>query len=411
MWLTWRVLADDGRWPMPHLAELRNVYWDQNSIRLVNGQPMQSDTEDWLPSSVLMNTPVAPAIHRIDFPSGDTVIARPATANDRPAPEANLRLAVILDRSRSMAKRADEVRAELARLRELADAGADIDIYLTASAIRGEPPSVADLTTLDPATILYYGGRHAAELLAQFNALDKNQEYDAVLTLTDNSGYELGKAEVEITVPDAPVWMVHLGDALPLGYDDDTLAAIQASGGGGAGDIDEALARLALSRRVTQRNTQATSDVIDGYVWQTFPKDAVDASPGTDVITHKPSDGFAAFAARRLILSAMQRERAQLAQLDTLDQLHTLAIEHSIVTPYSSMIVLINDAQRARLEQLQQQDDRFEREFEAVGETQAENPVVTGVPEPEEWLLIGMALAFALWFGYTSRARKLRTES
>jgi len=84
-----------------------------------------------------------------------------------------------------------------------------------------------------------------------------------------------------------------------------------------------------------------------------------------------------------------------------LDQLHQIATEQAIVTPYSSMIVLVNARQEQRLDELSKGADRFRREQENIGET---TPVVTGVPEPHEWLLIG--LAALMLAGYALRRRR-----
>jgi hypothetical protein len=100
---------------------------------------------------------------------------------------------------------------------------------------------------------------------------------------------------------------------------------------------------------------------------------------------HTADSPFAPLAARRLILAEMAAQRGQITELATLDALHELALAYDIVTPYSSMIVLVNAEQRRMLEQLSAQDDRFERAFEELGNT-TPPPVVTGVPEPEEWL-------------------------
>ena len=61
------------------------------------------------------------------------------------------------------------------------------------------------------------------------------------------------------------------------------------------------------------------------------------------------------------------------------------------------MLVLVNPRQEQRLEDLENQEDRFAREGEAVGETLSPFQV-TGVPEPHEWLLIGLAVAMLLWY-------------
>jgi putative PEP-CTERM system integral membrane protein len=376
---------------MPSLAELRNVYWDRKSVRLVNGAEMELSADDWLPAAIPAASPTAARAMRVDFPSGETMRIRPASANDYPALPRELRLAVVLDRSRSMAAYAEEVEQTFAHLVNITP---DIDVYLTASPLRGEPASRVRLQELDTSNIVYYGGQNAAELFAQFNELHTQQAYSAILILTDGTGYKLDGDEIAVSIPDAPVWMVHLGGDLPLGYDDATLQAIQASGGGVSGGIAQALERLAVAL-----NSDAKSDVLDGYVWEQIDSDVPavenEASLNSD-------DPFVAFAARRLILAEMYRQRDALDKLENLDHLHALAKAHSIVTPYSSMIVLVNTQQERLLDELEQDADRFLREHEDVGDTAA-NLDVTGVPEPEEWLLMALAAGLLAW--YTLRKR------
>jgi len=240
LWLTWRVIAccEDDAWTLPRLAERRNVYWDDASVRLMNGEPMAADEETWLPAAVRATAPVEPAAHRVDFPGGQSVVARPVGSEELPEAPGDLRLAVVLDRSHSLADRAAEVEAALGRLAEAADGDAAVDVYLTVSQYRGEGPSRVGLDDLAVDEIVYFGGQNAAELLAQFDALQEGEDYDVIFVLTDGSGYELGAGDVEVPIPDAPVWMVHLGGDFPLGYDDATLEAIQASGGGVAGGVE-----------------------------------------------------------------------------------------------------------------------------------------------------------------------------
>jgi putative PEP-CTERM system integral membrane protein len=413
MWLTWRVLAQEQAWPLPRLAEHRNVYWDTDSVRWVKGEPLEADSESWLPATVPATSPVKPAAHRVDFSNGETVLIQPAAAGELPQLSRELHLAVVLDRSRTMAAQAAAVEAALARLGEVTGQGGSLELYLTASAYRGEAPTRTAGTEFDPANILYYGGQNAAELLVQFDQLHEDEPYDAIIVLTDGTGYELGEGELQVPTPAAPVWMVHLDGQFPLGYDDATLEAIQASGGGVVGSIEEALTRLAASLSA-QQMPSTTLDIADGYTWLTMPTADVEANFGDSFKPEPLDSGFTALAARRLILAEMERQRAGLSQaatpivgstpLATLDQLHAIAIEHSLVSPYSSMIVLVNEAQERRLDQLEAQADRFEREVEAVGET---TPNVTGVPEPEEWLLLALAAGMLAWYGYGRLRPKL----
>lgn len=382
LWLTWRVLAANNAWPMPNLAEKFNVYWDAGTTRLFNGQPLNLPEEVWLPAHLAASGNTAPQTHRVDFSSGQSVVARPLQLGDVPQPPANLRLAVVLDRSRSMQARAAEVEQALNQLRTY---NLQPEMYLTASEFRGETYSRAPLARLQPADLFYFGGQNPAQLLQQFELMRGEAAYDAVLVLTDDSGYELGPSTAPVPVINAPVWMVHLGGEYPLGYDDATLEAIQASGGGVASSVDEALARLMVAQNGVQG---ARADVVDGYVWQTLPTGSAAASS---------DEAFAPLAARQLILATLPNPHAVADRLEVLDGLHKIAVQNSIVTPYSSMIVLVTTEQQRLLDDLENDADRFDREFEEVGETQPLN--VTGVPEPEEWLLMGLAVGLlALWY-------------
>jgi putative PEP-CTERM system integral membrane protein len=317
----------------------------------------------------------------------------------------NLHLAVILDRSRSMQDLSSEAAQALGTLR--ASAAADIDVYLTASAFRGEAPQKVTIKDLDPQHVDYLGGQNPAQLLAQFDALRGEQAYDAAIVLTDSSGYELGESSAQVRVPDFPVWLVHLGNQIPIGYDDKTLAALQGSQGGVAGSLDEAMQRIAVSmtNAPSASGPLQTQDLVDGYVWQTMPTEANTPESEEDA-------GFAPLAARRVILAEMQRQHGKLSDPATLDQLHALAQAQSIVTPYSSMIVLVTQQQGDLLEHLSELDDRYQREVEAVGETQASTQLpLSGVPEPEEWLLIGLALALAGYVWITRSPLRLRPRS
>jgi putative PEP-CTERM system integral membrane protein len=382
LWLTWQVLAANNAWPLPNLAEKFNVYWDAGTVRLFNGQTLNLPAEAWLPANLAASGNTTAQTHRVDFPNGQSVVARPLLPGEVPQPPADLRLAVVLDRSRSMQTRAAEVDQALATLRTF---NLQPEMYLTASEFRGEAPSRAPLARLQAPDLFYFGGQNPAQLLQQFEQMRGEAAYDAVLVLTDDSGYELGPSTAPVPVINAPVWMVHLGGEYPLGYDDATLEAIQASGGGVAGSVEEALTRLLMA----QSGVQGTrADVVHGYVWQTLP---------TSLAAPTPDETFAPLAARQLILATLPNPHAVADRLEVLDGLHKIAVQNSIVTPYSSMIVLVTPQQHRLLDDLENDADRFEREFEEVGETEPLN--VTGVPEPEEWLLMGLAaVLLAAWY-------------
>jgi putative PEP-CTERM system integral membrane protein len=403
MWMTYRVLAAGDAFPLPGLAFKRNVYWDQDTIRLLNGAPMAVEAEDWLPAAVEAASPVTPQAHLFEFSSGQQVVAVPVSQVDLPLLPTDLQLAVVLDRSRSMQDQADRVVSAIEQLKQTVGAGANVDVYLTASPYRGSAPTEVSLAEFRPEDVVYFGGQNAAELLAQYDAIRVGKDYDAILVMTDSSGYELGAVEIDVPIPSAQVWMVHLGGNIPLGYDDQTLEAIQASGGGVTGDLDEALGRMAAAL-VQDRNQAAAGEsrtLLDGYLWQVLPEGSGDT---LNVINLVEDTGFSALAARRLILAEIAWQRENLEALSTLDELHALAIANSIVTPYSSMIVLVEADQQEILDHLTQEGDRFEREFEDLADTTPATPLpLAGVPEPHEWLLLGLGVLLLIW--YTTRQR------
>jgi putative PEP-CTERM system integral membrane protein len=410
LWLTYHTLSEDGSWPTPRLAERRNIYWDTDTVRLVNGEAIKMDNDSWLPEMIPASQPLLKKAHRVDFPDGSSIIAQPFSQAQVPKLPDSVRLGVVLDRSYSMAEYLDEITHTFTRLEELAASGALIDVFMTASVFRGVPPSKVMLGDVDPGEIVFFGGQNAADLLIQYEELRRGESYDAVLVLTDGSGYELGDSEDEVPIPESALWIVHLDSDIPLGYDDQTLEAIQASGGGVVGDIDQALTRLALSMSGvpdTSINGLKVHDVLDGYLWTMLPTDQADQM-FPEVIIHTSQDGFSALAARQLILADMQEKRDSLDQLTTLDRLHELAEYYGIVTPYSSMIVLVNERQQQILDHLEQGADRYEREYEEIKDTvPATQSPLTGVPEPEEWLLIGLAIAILLW--YANRQRLIQS--
>ena len=67
------------------------------------------------------------------------------------------------------------------------------------------------------------------------------------------------------------------------------------------------------------------------------------------------------------------------------------------------MIVLVTARQQERLDKLEAQDNRFEREAEEMGETTPSPMEETGVPEPHEWLLIILGAAILGWYSWKKR--------
>ncbi len=393
MWLTWQVLEQNGQIPLPSLSVLRNVYWNEDSVRSYPDQ-LTANPDLWLPTSLPAAAPQM-VDHAVSFPNGQIVTAQSSNAFAPLLPD-GLNLAVVLDRSFSMGENSAAVTEALV---ELAERSPQADLFLTSSDFRGEEPYKKKLSQLSDNDLVYFGGQNSAEIMQQFNRLADSTQYDAIIVLSDDGTFSTTANEVEtVAVPDAPVWMVHLGGVLPNGYDDNTLEIVQASGGGAAGSLDEALSRLAVFLEADG------TDIVDGYRWEIIPSRGQLVLPDS-YVTHSTADPFAKIAARQLILAEMRANSGSITDVDLLDQLHDIAVEQEIITPFSSMIVLVNEAQQNRLDELSDQDDRFDREVEEVGET-APGPTVTGVPEPEEWLLMILAVGMLLWAFWKKRSNR-----
>jgi len=391
LWLTYKVMRQPQGWAMPVLAEKRNIFWNQNTRRTIAGKEVKYSgkeaRETWLPRFLPAVAQQPLTAQQAVLPGGNIISAKPLADASYSLPQGK-KLAVILDTSRSMAAESKEVKETFEWLKANAAGKNAVDLYVASAA--GMPPKfVEDVRNFDAAKVTFYGTVQLKDMLQQFAQLRGDKIYDTVFLVSDRHSYELSddrKPKVSIS---APLWTVHLG-GLPPGYDDATLKAIQDSGGGVATDMKEAMQRVAT----TAASGQSTVSVVDGYVWsyaQTPQSKKTAKSAAVAELKDTGNEGFKPIAARQLITALSKLKSSN--QLTQLDAMHAVAKNFKVVTPYSSMIVLVNDAQREQLKQAEAKSDRFDREVESGKEelTKPNNPLnVSGVPEPEEWLLLGV---------------------
>ncbi len=378
LWMTFQVLPDDAAWPLPRASERRNVYADGDTERRLNGGPMPLDDDrEWLPRQVPALGAVARADATLTLTATAGVRVQPIPAQ-RPALAPGQRFAVVLDRSYSMGRHVDALASAFEWMSsEIAPQHA-VDLYFTSGKGRGEAAVRIDQPRgFDPRDVVYFGGQDPTGMIADFGALRGDTRYDAIVVLTDEGSYALAKDTPGPSDLGAPVWFVHLGVGLPVGYDDASLELIQASGGGVTTQLPRVFQHLAYAAR-----SPDFIAVDDSYLWTRAPA-GVDA-PG--------AEGLAALAARQHLVAATRARRP--LDLPTLDALHAIARRFSIVTPYSSMLVLVNDEQRMALAAAEAKDDRFDREVEGGTEQLSAPhggfPTITATPEPEEWALIAI---------------------
>ena len=403
LWLTYSVLKQDDQWMMPVLNERRNVFWNGQTVRTLNGErstfrsasrPFQNGfplkkkaeikNEEWLPTTVPTNAisspePVDGSLPQVAV-SGGYIVAKPVAKGEYGQPE-HQHLAVIVDGSYSMTNHRDELVESWQWMQENVLDRNQVDVYLT-HINQDQAEKTTQAVPFDPKETLFYGSIPTRQMLEQFAATPDSQTtaYDGIILLTDAGSYELSEDGEPLNLS-APLWMVHLG-GMPGAYDDATLETIQRTGG----NVDTQLA-MVMTRMATQPSLGANTsllNVADGYGWF-LRQDRESDMPTVTLADHK---SIAPMAARQWV--AQVSEAVKPDDLSQLDAIHQVAEEASIVTPYSSMIVLVNDAQRQQLKDAEAREDRFDREIEdqELPAPQKALSPVSAVPEPSEWVLV-----------------------
>ena len=384
LWMTYQVSQQEGAWPLPQLTEKRNLYWTPKTERRRLGHSFTDAEDVWYETAIPANSVAQPHVHTATLSEGYTVTATPMADT---AELNNQRLAVLIDTSRSMGDRVDDLSQAL---KEISAIAPDNRVEWFITSVEGMPaqkftntPHLQDLA--------FYGNLTLTEQLQQLADLRQGAKYDAILVLTDAGNYEL--EDDQAVIPDVPgtLWLVHLGGDIPVAYADSLQQHLTDSKGGVTNTVVDAIARFAV-----EQHTDDT--VMDGYRWT--------IAPSTQSATRETDSGFRPLAARQAIRwLSRNRDMTQVAELDGL---HAIAKRAEIVTPYSSMLVLVNDRQREALKAAENHSDRFDREVEHGEDTLTNpgDPLNASVPEhgtPLAILLVGL---FLLGMGFHSRRQQ-----
>ncbi|NJN21694.1 MAG: TIGR02921 family PEP-CTERM protein [Leptolyngbya sp. RL_3_1] len=374
LWLSYQVMREENGWPLPQLREKRNIYWTGKTERRRQGEAFKT-REDWYEGWLPAQGNQAAQTHRVVLPQGYAVTAQPRT--DAGATVTGQRLAVVLDTSRSMGDRSDPLSADLKYGLTLA-ANNTLDWYLT-SAAGMAPQRLAAGENPDLENIDFYGNIPLVTQLEQFQSLRQGQTYDAIVVLTDAGNYEMEPDAPSLAAIDSPLYLVHLGGELPPAYEDTLLQTLYKTKGGVATSLSEVVNRYGTEQALDET-------VMDGYRWKVAAA-AADARSGSANNADTGENAFTPIAARQAI-RWLSRSR-DLTQVAELDQLHAIAKQAEVVTPYSSMLVLVNDRQREALAAAENAADRFSREVETGQDelTDPGNPLnVQVVPEANDFL-------------------------
>lgn len=220
--------------------------------------------------------------------------------------------------------------------------------------------------------------------------------YDAIFMVTDSNAVDAPSEKKSIATT-APIYIIQPENHIPI-YNDALTTAILQSGGKVVATGFEAIQNFELQKMQTP-NTILDINDYGTWIWQ--PKRTI--TP-----TNNTPDPFHQLAQKKRILSLIRKNRY--ATSEDLDRLNSLSQTAFIVTPYSSMIVLVTNEQKAQLSAALKENNRYQVAFD-IGEEQLANPSgrgileVSAVPEPHEWLLI---IVGSLLLCYLYR-RKLQT--
>jgi len=356
---------------LPTLLEKRNIDWSKKTTRRLNGTRLKK-INGWMPQIDEKETTVS-NVKAFDTQMGDRMISLKQVPE---LPNKFLgKLAIIVDTSYSLKNKEDRLQETITRLNTLkADSLIDFDVYMGGV----EDGSMQQKPSLNFEDIKPFGSLTYRHLIKQFLNISHPEDYTAVILLTDQGLYGTD-GNFDTARLKTPLHFLHI-DKAAAAYDDDILDHIYRSGGGVSTSVDGLIYQLAFN--------QANTRVIGDRLW-TLHRDTAD-------IEFSANSDLKALAARQRIL---MESFGQPPKTKTLDRLHKLATTHEVVTPYSSMIVLVNDRQKEALKRESESEDRFEREGRDGEEALSSpaNPLVSGVPEPHEWLLIILSLIMLFW--------------
>lgn len=361
VWWEYQVVGRKELTPFPQLLEKRNIFWNDLTERTLNEGALRA-SEDWFPSHFSM---------KADAPNDGTIVQLPNGAvsmHRRPksAPP-SAKIQVLIDGSYSMKAHQDRLREQLKGIATMEQ----VEVYFAG-------PSSGSPEKFEGTQFPHFNGTWKyAELVNLTKGLPGADSVKGYIILTDDNPFdklEDWEGEVKST---APVWMVPV-NAPPVQYERKTFDALVRKGGGETGSLREALFRIRL--KVSDPEVLYVSQ---NWIWRRAKKEGLQPS----------SSPLRQLASAKLILG----QSAELGgSLKGLDQIHKIAKDSSVVSPFSSMIVLVDDRQKKALKKAESEVDRFDRVQESGEEILIAPPGtnlgVGGVPEPHEWALIFMAL-------------------
>ncbi len=370
LWLKYETAkTTDNTYRLPKLSEKRNIYWSAQTISTINGV-QQTKSDRWTPASIPAqnNTPLTS--HLVPISEGLAIqLERTALKTTNPK---NKKIALLIDGSFSMSK-------EKKHLFEALGNFSSAKTYLINNTVVEQ--SLDQLqSSINSNPALFFGSTNNMEIIQQF--VDYTQEhFDAIVFLTDKGNYHAANDSIKSIQLDQPLYIWHISETAAPIYSDAFLETLNNSHGAIINSIKD------LSIQFARKSNENILDYQDGIQYK-----IQSAKP------NQPKSEWSHLAAKIFIDN--QQITTDSNRISQLDAIHQIALKEGIVTPYSSMIVLVNDRQKEALKKAEMETDRFNREVETGHEqisTINSFMEVSGTPEPEEWILIFIGMAFVFW--------------
>jgi putative PEP-CTERM system integral membrane protein len=367
LWLEYTVYSEEENWPSPAVIERRNVYQNEKTSYSYRDKQIATNGEDWIPYSLAKEN-ATNSTEESSFEGKCVSFMKAEKQEVKPQ-----RINVVVDNSYSMLSQIALINTTIAELKEVFGEN-NVKTYVETQ----ETDAIA--------TNMFWGDKQMLPQL--YNNEDILNQAPSVY-ITDNGSYELLTDTLKSLQLNNPLYLLHLNENWPKAYSDNLYETLKLNGGGAAGSIEELVTQI--SSNTSDSNVISRCGGIAIEVYETSKKPCVigPSAMADRIIASKLID--------KMVKDVYTEDR-----LTALDKMHAYAKKHHIVTPYSSMIVLVNDRQKKALEDAENKDDRFDRENETGGEPDGKlsETQVTGTPEPEEWMLIILSgiMLFVLWY-------------
>ncbi len=376
LWLQYKLPITGKQIEFPKLLERRNVYWDESTVYSVNGDLTEKLMEEWYPNEYQLKK--AHSWERVHSQLTDSTLVSVEEYELNKIDMYHKKMAVFIDQSYSMNEHKEELIETLEALKKQFEP-ATIDVFLDQkeqneiglqSLLTGTQEEESDFFN-------FFGNKPYLNSLHKLKKTIQKRNYKFLLVISDQGSYELLDDSVSAFHSDIPVYIYHLGGKLAAVYSDAEIETLEQSRGKGLVSIQDLADDLQFKR--LQKKDSKLMAYVDGLLFKEL-----------DSSGESKTKGFAQIAARQYVKNKSQELETE-NRLAVMDQIHSIAKSFDLVSPYSSMIVLVNERQHQALNKAEKRDDRFDREIENGGTSLSipSNPFeVSGTPEPEEWMLI-----------------------